>query len=124
MTAPKPSNRDGYNSIPIPVDDAVESISAFRRRLVILFINEHDSALTIGKLAEAIASIETGQPMTQLSAQERKRIYIALYQHHLKTLHRTGAIIYEDRAKKVHETKATEGLAEIIRHLHWVCELH
>ena len=123
MTATNYRNRDGYNSVPISVEDAAESLSACRRRLVIVFTAEHNRSLTAGELAEAIAAIETDQPVNQLNTQERKRVYIALYQHHLETLDETGAIEYDDRAKRVSSTNTTEGLAKIIHRLNWVCEV-
>lgn len=120
MTAPNPTNQDKYNPVPISVDDAAESISALRRRLVILFTAEHNTPLTVGELAEGIAAIETDQPMSQLESQERKRVYISLYQHHLKTLNGTGAISYDDRAKRVYDTNVTNELANIIHQMYWV----
>lgn len=123
MTATTISNQEGYNSIPISVEDAAKSLGSFRRRLVIMLTAEHNRSLTTGELAEAIAAIETDQPMDQLNSQERKRVYVSLYQHHLKTLDETGAIEYDNRAKHVSNTNATKGLAKIIHQLNWVCEI-
>jgi hypothetical protein len=122
MTASELTGRDRDNSIPVSVENAAESLSAARRRLTILIVDEYDGSLDAGRLAEAIAAVETEQRMAELTSQDRKRVYISLYQHHLETLDDAGAIVYEDRSKKVHPTDATTGLAQIVRHLHRVCE--
>jgi hypothetical protein len=87
-----------------------------------LLVDEHDGSLDAGELATAIAAIETGQRIGELTSQDRKRVYISLYQHHLETLNRAGVIVYEERSKRVYPTDATAPLACIVRQLHWLCE--
>jgi len=122
MTAPDTTGRDRDSSIPVSVDNAADSLSTARRRLTILLVDEHYGTLDAGELATAIAAIETGQRIAELNAQERKRVYISLYQHHLEKLDHAGAIVYEERSKSVYPTDATGPLACMVRQLHWLCE--
>lgn len=80
------------------------------------------SPYSAGDLAEAIAAIELDKEITELDAQERKRVYITLIQLHLPKLDELGAIAYDERSKQVYETEATHALAHTIRHLESVCE--
>jgi hypothetical protein len=53
-----------------------------------------DGPADIGELAEHIASIECGCPRAQLSSQQRKRVYVGLYQCHLPKMADVEVIDY------------------------------
>ena len=89
---------------------------------MLLLIDEQNGSLTASQLAEEIAAIELDKEIPDLNAQERKRVYIALVQGHLDTLHETGAIEFDERSKQVYENDATAEIADLIRHLESVCE--
>ncbi|MFW5950360.1 MAG: DUF7344 domain-containing protein [archaeon] len=122
MTAIIPNLWSSDNSVPLRPQDAVEAIENSRRRHVLVILDDVDSPHSVGDLAEAIAAIELDKCIPDLDTQDRKRVYIALVQHHLNRLDEVGAISYDDRAKEVHATHATAGLAELVRHLESVCE--
>jgi len=122
MTALLPISWDRNNSVPIDVEQAVQAIKNSRRRHVVCLLNDQDGQMSTSDLAEAIAAIELGKEIPELTAQERKRVYISLYQIHLDTLDETGAIAYHDRSKQVHATEATSGLADLVQHLESICE--
>lgn len=123
MTAPLLSPRDSNNFVPLDVESTIEAIQQSRRRHVLLLVDEQDEPVTAGQLAEAIAASELDKEIPELNAQERKRVYIALTQNHLNTLHETGAVDYDDRTKQVCENDATAGMANLVRNLRSVCEL-
>lgn len=85
-------------------------------------MDDVESPHSVGDLAEAIAAIEQDKEISELTSQDRKRVYIALVQHHLDMLDELGAIAYHERSKQVYESEATEGLADLVRHLETICE--
>jgi hypothetical protein len=107
--------RENYHVIPLDPDDAFEAISNGRRRQVLLSLNHSDSPISAGDLAVEIAAIENGTEPSAVTSEQRSRVYIALTQVHLDTLHEIGAVKYDSRSKQVAPTNATAGLAEVIR---------
>lgn len=104
----KPSQRSGrvptqkYNGHPEPTEERVvgdhrdvddigldhifSMLGNSRRRIVLQYLREQGSRVTIGSLAEHIAALENECSPESLSARERKRAYVGLYQCHLPKL--------------------------------------
>ena len=121
MTALIPILWNSDNSVPLDAREAVESIKSSRRRYVLLIMDDVESPHSVGDLAEAIAAIEQDKEIPELTSQDRKRVYIALVQHHLDKLDQLGAIADHERSKQVYESEATEGLADLVRHHESIC---
>ncbi|MFW5934478.1 MAG: DUF7344 domain-containing protein, partial [Halolamina sp.] len=68
---------------PLSLDVIFEILRNRRRQLVLEFLRDREESATIGELAEHIAAIENDTTVRQLNAQQRKRVYIGLYQCHL-----------------------------------------
>lgn len=67
-----------------------------RRRMVVFALAETDEKkLTLGNLAETVASAENEKPPRQLESKERKQVYVALYQTHLPKLDSMDVIEYD-----------------------------
>lgn len=66
-----------------------------RRRLVLQAIEERDGSTTLSELAEHIGGLENEKSPHALNAQERKRVYVGLYQCHLPKMHDAGAIEFD-----------------------------
>ncbi|WP_418280218.1 DUF7344 domain-containing protein [Halorubrum sp. DTA98] len=66
-----------------------------RRRLVLKAIEDHDGSTTLSDLAEHIGGIENDKPPAALNAQERKRVYVGLYQCHLPKMNDAGAVEFD-----------------------------
>lgn len=79
----------------IPKDVVFGLLSAKRRRHVLDFLDATDGESTLNELAEHIAGIENGIDPRQLSSQQRKRVYVALYQAHLPKMADAGVIDYD-----------------------------
>lgn len=73
------------------VDALYTAISNGRRRAIIQAID--DGPLTIGELAERMALDEYGPPLT---SDKRRRVYISLYQTHIKKLTKAGITVWDD----------------------------
>ena len=79
---------------PIGFDQLFEILKNERRRRVLGYLIESGEELTLDELAEAIAARETGKDVRQITSQERKRVYVGLYQCHLPKMDDYGAIAY------------------------------
>lgn len=66
-----------------------------RRRTVIRFLREHDGYAELNDLAEYIAAKENDIDVRQLSSDQRKRVYIGLYQCHLPKMDSLGVVDYD-----------------------------
>ena len=113
--------RENYHVIPLDPDDAFKAISNDRRRRVLLSLDRSDSPISAGDLAIELAAIENGVEPSAVTSDQRSRVYIALTQVHLDTLHEIGAVEYDSRSKQVAPTDATTGLAEVIRRTELSC---
>lgn len=82
----------------LPLDVTFEILKNRRRRLVLEYIRDMEESTTIGELAEHIAAIENDTTVQQLNAQQRKRVYIGLYQCHLPKMDDAGVVEFnQDR---------------------------
>lgn len=111
----------GRHAIPIGPDDAFEAVSNSRRRQIILSLARADGAASASDLAVEIAAIENTVDPSQVTGEQRTRVYISLIQVHLETLDRLGIVNYDDRSKQVEATDATQPLAEYVKELTTAC---
>ena len=75
-----------------PRDAIFEVLRASRRREVLRHLDSHGGEATIGALAEYVASKENDVDRTAVTASQRKRVYVGLYQVHLPKLAEYGAV--------------------------------
>lgn len=66
-----------------------------RRRYAIHYLKQARGPVTVRELAEQVAAWENDKPGAEITSQERKRVYIALYQSHLPTLDKEGIVEYD-----------------------------
>lgn len=83
-------------------DGMFKVLSNQRRRQVLNYLRDGDGSATVGELAEYIAAEENNTTIQQLSSQERKRVYVSLYQNHLPVMDAANVINYEENRKRVH----------------------
>jgi hypothetical protein len=73
--------------------DLLHALANQRRTHALTHTHEQpNQETTIGDLADHIAALENQKPASDLTAEERKRVYIALYQCHLPMLDNTGLV--------------------------------
>lgn len=80
---------------PEEVDVALQLLSDRRRRLLIDVVRTYEEGLTLPDAAEEVAKRETGVPVTALSPEHIKDVYISLYHDHLPRLTDAGLLEYE-----------------------------
>jgi len=90
-------------SAPAP-DQVFEILSSHRRRMVLYHLRQTGGETTVNDLAEQIAAWENDVEIEDLTSQQRKRVYVSLYQTHLPKLAETGMIDYDVDAGEVRIT--------------------
>jgi hypothetical protein len=68
---------------PLPLDQVFEIAKNERRRHALRFLRDQEGPAELGTLAERIAAVENDTTVDAISSQERKRVYVGLYQCHL-----------------------------------------
>ncbi|SEH60972.1 hypothetical protein SAMN05192561_11259 [Halopenitus malekzadehii] len=110
------------HGIPLDPDDVFQAVSNSRRRQVILSVDRSgDTTISAGDVAVEIAAQENIVDPSQVTSEQRTRVYISLIQGHLDTLDEIGAVDYDDRSKTIQPTAATEPLADHIRRITTAC---
>lgn len=99
--------------VDVDVDDAYKAMSNSRRRHIIQYLASDTPESTTGELADLIAGIETDDG-DNVDTNDRKAVYICLYQEHLPALDRAGIIEYGDRGHAVQATPVTYALADVL----------
>ncbi len=87
-------------SVQLEPDDVFEILRNQRRRDVLRFFFEEDrTAVELGTLAEHLAAAEFETTTAELTSQERKRMYVSLYQCHLPKMDEAGIIEFDSDRK-------------------------
>ena len=82
-------------------DDLYDVLADKRRRYAIHYLKQQREPVTVRDLAEQVAAWENAKPIEELTSQERKRVYIALYQSHLSSMDAAGLVDYDEDAGTV-----------------------
>ncbi|EMA61797.1 DUF7344 domain-containing protein [Halorubrum lipolyticum] len=91
----------------ISEDELFDVLANQRRRFAVhLLKREEDSSIAIGEMAEQIAAWENGIEMTEITGNERKRVYTALQQSHLPKMDDAGVVEFNKDRGLVEPTPA------------------
>ncbi|QLH82438.1 DUF7344 domain-containing protein [Halosimplex pelagicum] len=96
----------------VPPGDLFEALRSDRRRLAIRWVNQLD-AVDMVDLAETVACEEYDCTIANLTDQQRKRVYVSLYQTHVPKLDQLDIVDIGDD-QEVHATPATEAAMELL----------
>lgn len=95
--------RTAGESHEIDPGEAFEMLQSPRRRAVIEAL-DRDPEWTLSDLAEHVAAVENDCARESLESQQRKRVYVALYQTHLDKLDDAGVLAFDgDRIEAIPE---------------------
>jgi hypothetical protein len=94
----------------LPLDTVFEMLRNERRRRVLEYL-EAEPETTLSDLAEHIAAQENDTTVRKLSSQQRKRVYVGLYQCHLPKMDGTGIIDFDGDRGDVERTETADQLA-------------
>lgn len=78
----------------LPLDVVFGALKNARRRRVLRYLDDRHEPVSLSDLAEHVAAIENDTSPENLAAQQRKRVYVALYQCHLPKLDDMGVITF------------------------------
>ena len=70
-------------------------LSSARRRYAISILNRRDEPMQLTELAEEIAALEADTTVEDLTKQQRKRVYVSLYQTHVPKMEEVGIVSYD-----------------------------
>ncbi len=98
----------------LPLDITFEILKNRRRRLVLEYVRDTEEPVTIGELAEHIAAIENDTTVQQLDAQQRKRVYIGLYQCHLPKMDDADVVDFNQGRGRIEVGDHVESLYEYL----------
>lgn len=115
------TSAESGHAIPIDPEDAFTAVSNSRRRRILLSLDQSNGPLTASELAVEIAAIENLVDPSNVTSEQRTRVYISLIQSHLKTLDELGVAEYDQRGKQVTSVDATEPLARHVRRIETAC---
>lgn len=80
----------------LSLDVSFDVLKNARRRHVLRLLATAEEPTTLGELAERIAARENDKPRARLDAQERKRVYVGLYQCHLPRMDDAGVVAFDE----------------------------
>ncbi len=83
------------NGSELSIDETFELLKNARRRAVVRYLLQQEGKANLSELAEHIAAAENGISVHELSSDQRKRVYIGLYQCHLPKMDNLGVIEYD-----------------------------
>jgi hypothetical protein len=96
-------------------DDFYELLSDRRRRYALHYLKQREEEqVGVGDIAEQVAAWENGKSIEALTSQERKRVYISLYQSHLPRLDEEGLVVYDKPGGTV---ELTDALDDVVLYL-------
>ncbi|WP_436935638.1 DUF7344 domain-containing protein [Halovenus marina] len=92
-----------------------ELLSAQRRQEVLRYLEANGGTATLGEVAEYIAGLECEVDPAQLNSQQRKRVYVGLYQCHLPKMADAGVIDYDQSRGDI---ELNERSARLLKYLY------
>jgi DNA-binding transcriptional ArsR family regulator len=95
-------------------DTVFDILSNARRRFVLYYLRETENPVDLGELAQELAAWENETSVEELTEQQRKRVYVSLYQTHIQKLAQAGLIEYDQDAASV---RLADGMDQIDRYL-------
>lgn len=90
--------------------EAFEILSNDRRRHTLHYLLSHENGTNIGELSRQIAAWENRESLDQVTANQRRRVYVSLHQNHLPRMDEAGILNYENSRDTIELTERGESL--------------
>ncbi len=90
----------------LSIDEVCHLLQNERRRNVLEYLRRTEDQVEMREIAEEVAAEENDTSVDQLHHDDRKRVYIALYQVHLPKMDDSGIIEYDQDRGTVRKTAA------------------
>ena len=88
-----------------------------RRRLTLAAIVDADGRLSYGDIAERVAAAEYDTTVENLTSQQRKRVYVSLYQTHLPELEAADVIRLGEQNGRIEPTRHASNVLDVLDEL-------
>jgi hypothetical protein len=98
----------------LSLDVVFEILKNERRRSVLRYLQGDEDRVVLGELAEHIAAHENDTTVESLTAQQRKRVYVGLYQCHLPKMDDAGIVDFDRNRGVVELSDNAEQLEEYL----------
>ncbi len=85
-----------------------------RRRYVIHYLSTHEGPIELQALANQVASWEDDVPVAELTDQQKKRVYVSLYQTHVPKLADSGVVTFDRDSGDVEITSRVDEIAKYL----------
>ena len=85
----------GYEQEELSQDLVFDILSSPRRRYVLYYLREATEPVQLNELSGEVAAWENDCPVEDLTDQERKRVYVSLYQTHIPKLDSVDLVDYD-----------------------------
>lgn len=102
------------NSTRLTQDEAFDLLSSPRRRFVIHYLQRAGGPVELGSLADEVAAWENETSVEELSSQQRKRVYVSLYQTHVPKLEEFGLVEYDADAGTIEVTDRLDTVGQYL----------
>jgi len=89
-------------------DDRFDLLSNHRRRYTLHYLERNNGRAELGELAEQLAAWENGIEKTEISYDQRKRVYTSLQQVHLPQMDKLGILTFDEREGVAAQTRGAE----------------
>jgi len=106
LSSDEPDPEPEPPAVSVPFDGLLNIAQSERRRQCLRAVNEH-GRLELTYLAEIVAAAEVNTDRDQLQSQQRKRVYVSLYQTHVPKLDDTGLVRWSEANGTVCATAET-----------------
>lgn len=83
------------NAIGLSQDTVFEVLKSPRRRYALYYLKRAGGTAELSEITEQVAAWENEIPPSQLESEQRKRVYISLYQTHMPKLDEAGIVEYD-----------------------------
>ena len=104
----------------LTLDEVCHLLQSQRRRDLLRYLADHDGPVPLSDVAEQIAATENDIDSDQLTSEQRKRVYISLYQTHIPQLEDAGIVEYDSGDSTVVGRPPAQHLHEAIIRLQTV----
>lgn len=79
----------------LSLDERFEILKNERRRIVLQYLREETETVKLNELADQVTAIENDTDVGSITSEERKRVYVGLYQFHLPKMDKMGVVEYD-----------------------------
>jgi len=100
----------------LSLDHVFEILKNERRRTVLHYLADHEGTVSLGELAEHVAAVENDTTVAQVTSNERKCVYVGLYQCHLPKMDDMDIVEFNQNRGRISLGPNADQLNEYLEH--------